>query len=261
MLAISRGCGSPREQSGGDGAGAGAAIEEGVDVGARAALAAAGAELGGFELAGLDPVPDRRLMRAADAGDVDNGQELLGLMVVCVGCHGARSDWLSARLSVKVRLPIDVGHGVRSMGRFGVGSGSTVCDPGGSAEPVDLRVGNGAILVQAGTRLGGKNYAPGVADPRGLRGFASCGGRRAGVIWPDMHARVCFADPLEDTRKTCTLKGGCTIAGTRMAIVAEGGRTSEDVWLNVHTRTTTHSDISDRRGAWQQLGAGGTHHG
>jgi hypothetical protein len=43
----------------------------------------------------------------------------------------------------------------------------------------------------------------------------------------------CFAfpDPLEDTRETCTPKGRCKIGW----IVAEGGRTSYDVWLDLHT--------------------------
>ena len=46
----------------------------------------------------------------------------------------------------------------------------------------------------------------------------------------------CFAlpDPVDEVRKTCTPKGRCMIGGTRRVIVAEGGRTSYDVWLDVH---------------------------
>jgi hypothetical protein len=47
----------------------------------------------------------------------------------------------------------------------------------------------------------------------------------------------CFAlpDPLAAVRTTGTPKGRCTIGGTRRVIIAEGGRTSYDVWLDVHT--------------------------
>ena len=43
----------------------------------------------------------------------------------------------------------------------------------------------------------------------------------------------CFAlpDPLAEVRKTCTPQGRCKIGW----IVAEGGRTSWDVWRDVHT--------------------------
>jgi hypothetical protein len=43
----------------------------------------------------------------------------------------------------------------------------------------------------------------------------------------------CFAlpDPVDEVRKTCTPKGRCLIGW----IVAEGGRTSYDVWLDRHT--------------------------
>ena len=43
----------------------------------------------------------------------------------------------------------------------------------------------------------------------------------------------CFAlpDPVVEARKTCTPKGRCLIGW----IVAEGGRTSYDVWLELHT--------------------------
>ena len=46
------------------------------------------------------------------------------------------------------------------------------------------------------------------------------------------HGR-CFAlpDPLEEARKTCTPLGRCKVGW----IIAEGGRTSYDVWLDVHT--------------------------
>ena len=56
------------EQLDGVGAGEGAAIEEGLEVGALDAVADARAELTGLELAGLDPVPNRLLVRADDAG-------------------------------------------------------------------------------------------------------------------------------------------------------------------------------------------------
>jgi hypothetical protein len=52
----------------GDGACEGAAIEEGLEVGALDAVADARAELTGLELAGLDLVPNRLLVRADDAG-------------------------------------------------------------------------------------------------------------------------------------------------------------------------------------------------
>ena len=47
----------------------------------------------------------------------------------------------------------------------------------------------------------------------------------------------CFAlpDPLAEVRTTGTPQGRCTIGGTRRVIIAEGGRTSYDVWLDVHT--------------------------
>ena len=43
----------------------------------------------------------------------------------------------------------------------------------------------------------------------------------------------CFAlpDPVDEARKTCTPKGRCLIGW----IIAEGGRTSYDVWRDVHT--------------------------
>jgi hypothetical protein len=46
------------------------------------------------------------------------------------------------------------------------------------------------------------------------------------------HSR-CFAlpDPLEDAQASCTPKGRCRIGW----IIAEGGRTSYDVWLDLHT--------------------------
>ena len=50
------------------------------------------------------------------------------------------------------------------------------------------------------------------------------------------HAR-CFAFPdrQEDVRETCTLKGRCTVGGTRRVIVTNGGRDAYDVWLDVNT--------------------------
>ena len=47
----------------------------------------------------------------------------------------------------------------------------------------------------------------------------------------------CFAlpDPVDEARKTCTPKGRCLIGGTRRVISAEDGRTSFDVWLDLHT--------------------------
>ena len=50
-------------------------------------------------------------------------------------------------------------------------------------------------------------------------------------------SKRCFAlpDPLDEARRTCTPKGQCKIGGTRRVIVAEGGRTNYDVWLDVHT--------------------------
>ena len=52
-------------------------------------------------------------------------------------------------------------------------------------------------------------------------------------------ARVCvgnprcyaFPDRLQDARASCTPKGRCKIGW----IIAEGGRTSYDVWLDIHT--------------------------
>jgi hypothetical protein len=40
-----------------------------------------------------------------------------------------------------------------------------------------------------------------------------------------------FPDPIEEARKSCTPKGRCKIGW----IIAEGGRTSYDVWLDIHT--------------------------
>ena len=40
-----------------------------------------------------------------------------------------------------------------------------------------------------------------------------------------------FRDPLKDARATCTAKGRCMIGW----IVANSGRDSWDVWLDVHT--------------------------
>jgi hypothetical protein len=47
--------------------------------------------------------------------------------------------------------------------------------------------------------------------------------------------RFALPDPLAEVRTTCTPKGRCVIRGTRRVIVADGGRTSWDVWLDVHT--------------------------
>ena len=57
---------------------------------------------------------------------------------------------------------------------------------------------------------------------------------RAEKVAGDPFNARCFAfpDPLKEARKTCTPKGRCKIGW----IVAEGGRTSYDVWLDVHTR-------------------------
>jgi hypothetical protein len=43
----------------------------------------------------------------------------------------------------------------------------------------------------------------------------------------------CFAlpDPVAEAQKTCTPKGRCLIGW----IVADGGRTTWDVWLDIHT--------------------------
>jgi hypothetical protein len=47
----------------------------------------------------------------------------------------------------------------------------------------------------------------------------------------------CFVlpNPVAEVRKTCTPKGRCLIGGTRRVIIAEGGRTSYDAWLDLHT--------------------------
>jgi hypothetical protein len=47
----------------------------------------------------------------------------------------------------------------------------------------------------------------------------------------------CYALPdlVPDARKTCTPKGRCTIEGTRRFILANRGRDSWDVWLDLHT--------------------------
>ena len=52
------------------------------------------------------------------------------------------------------------------------------------------------------------------------------------VVCGSGHTR-CFAlpDPLAEVRRTCTPKGRCKIGW----IIAEGGRTSYDVWLDLHT--------------------------
>lgn len=56
--------------------------------------------------------------------------------------------------------------------------------------------------------------------------------RAESAACPNPHARCCaFPDPLEDARKTCKPKGRCKIGW----IVAEDGRTSSDVWLDLHT--------------------------
>ena len=44
-----------------------------------------------------------------------------------------------------------------------------------------------------------------------------------------------FPDRLEDARASYTPKGRCMIGGTRRVIIAEGGRTSYDVWLDVRS--------------------------
>ena len=47
----------------------------------------------------------------------------------------------------------------------------------------------------------------------------------------------CYAIPdrLEDARLTYTLKGRCTVGGTRRVIVSLGGRESWNVWREVST--------------------------
>jgi hypothetical protein len=42
-------------------------------------------------------------------------------------------------------------------------------------------------------------------------------------------------DPLREAQKTCTPKGRGTIGGTRRVILANSGRESWDVWLDVQT--------------------------
>jgi hypothetical protein len=56
---------------------------------------------------------------------------------------------------------------------------------------------------------------------------------RAEKVACDPFRARCFAfpDPLKDARASCTPKGRCKIGW----IVAEGGRTSYDVWLDLHT--------------------------
>lgn len=58
--------------------------------------------------------------------------------------------------------------------------------------------------------------------------------------------------PLEEVRASCSPKGRCRIGGTRRVIVANAGRDSWDVWLDVHTgegrlRRQTQSGGRDRR--------------
>jgi hypothetical protein len=68
---------SSPEELGGDGAREGTAIKEGLDVGALDALADAGAALTRFQLAGCDPVPNRLLVCANDAGKIGDGETLV----------------------------------------------------------------------------------------------------------------------------------------------------------------------------------------
>jgi hypothetical protein len=44
-----------------------------------------------------------------------------------------------------------------------------------------------------------------------------------------------FPHRLVDARPSCTLKGRCKVGGTRRVIVANSGRDSWDVWLDIHT--------------------------
>jgi hypothetical protein len=44
-----------------------------------------------------------------------------------------------------------------------------------------------------------------------------------------------FPDSVEDARASCTPKGRCRVGGTRRVIVANSGRDSWDVWLDLHT--------------------------
>ena len=44
-----------------------------------------------------------------------------------------------------------------------------------------------------------------------------------------------FPDRLEDARASCTPKGRCKVGGTRRVILANAGRDSWDVWLEVRT--------------------------
>ena len=56
---------------------------------------------------------------------------------------------------------------------------------------------------------------------------------RAEKVACDPFRARCFAfpDPIDEARNSCTPKGRCKIGW----IVAEGGRTSYDIWLDVHT--------------------------
>ena len=42
-------------------------------------------------------------------------------------------------------------------------------------------------------------------------------------------------DSVEGVCVSCTPEGRCLIGGTHRGIVAEGGRTRYDVWLDLHT--------------------------
>jgi hypothetical protein len=44
-----------------------------------------------------------------------------------------------------------------------------------------------------------------------------------------------FTDPIEDVRASCTPKGRRRIGVTRRVIVANSGRDSWEMWLDVHT--------------------------
>jgi hypothetical protein len=52
---------------------------------------------------------------------------------------------------------------------------------------------------------------------------------------PDDHRCYPFPNRLEDAQASCTPKGRCRIGGTCRVVVANSGRDSWDVWLDLRT--------------------------
>ena len=72
-----------------------------------------------------------------------------------------------------------------------------------------------------------------VTTPELTEDMITEGMARAEQVACDPFMARCFAfpDPIDEARNSCTPKGRYRIGW----IVAEGGRTSYDIWLDVHT--------------------------